>query len=63
MVGSPSITIHSWKQLAEWSIEFSCLSEEQRSEANAIFSKEWESFCVWIDETFGADADSLTVSS
>jgi adenosine deaminase CECR1 len=62
MVGSTAMTLHGWRQLAEWSIEFSCLSEPEKAQAMAIFRREWEGFCEWIDVTFGAHADSLPVS-
>jgi adenosine deaminase CECR1 len=62
MVGSTAMTLHGWRQLAEWSIEFSCLSEPEKAQAMAIFRREWEVFCGWIETTFGAHADSLSVS-
>jgi adenosine deaminase CECR1 len=62
MVGAPSMNIHGWKQLAEWSIEYSCLSPEQQIAAFAIFHREWQSFCQWVDTEYGAHADSLNIS-
>ena len=59
MVGSPAMTIHGWKQLAEWSLDYSCLSPEQKIEAHEIFAKDWEEFCEWIVTTYGEIADSL----
>jgi adenosine deaminase CECR1 len=59
MVGDPRMTIHGWKQLAEWSIEHSCLDEGQIQEAKAIHAREWERFCEWIVRTFGAEVDGV----
>jgi adenosine deaminase CECR1 len=53
MVGAPSITIHSWKQLALWSIEYSCLLEEQKEKAEKIFLKSWKEFCELIVTLYG----------
>lgn len=61
MVGSPSMNIHGWRQLAEWSITYSCLSERDQIEANRIFKKEWETFCTWIVDEYGVYADGLKV--
>jgi adenosine deaminase CECR1 len=59
MVGSTAMTIHGWRQLAEWSIEFSCLSGPEKVRAMEIFRDEWEKFCVFTDAKFGKLADSL----
>jgi len=53
MVGAPSITIHSWKQLALWSIEYSCLSEPQKEKGEKIFLKSWKEFCELIVTLYG----------
>ncbi|KAF2190180.1 Metallo-dependent hydrolase [Zopfia rhizophila CBS 207.26] len=52
MVGSPTITIHSWKQLALWSLEYSCLSEEQKKKGIGIFKKDWDDFCQWVVDKY-----------
>jgi adenosine deaminase CECR1 len=62
MVGSTAMTLHGWRQLAEWSIEFSCLSEPEKAQAMAIFGREWEAFCEWTEAQFGAHADGLAVA-
>ncbi|KAF1999948.1 Metallo-dependent hydrolase [Amniculicola lignicola CBS 123094] len=61
MVGSPAISIHSWKQLALWSLEYSCLSESDKAKGYEIFNKAWEDFCYWVVETYDGlfDGDSL----
>jgi len=60
MVGAPTMNIHGWRQLAEWSIEFSCLNNADKSRAMDIFRQEWEEFCVWIDKEFGPHANKLS---
>ena len=61
MVGSPSMNIHGWRQLAEWSIQYSCLDEKDQIEARRIFKKEWEDFCGWIIDNYGEYAEGLDV--
>jgi adenosine deaminase CECR1 len=53
MVGAPSITIHSWKQLALWSLEYSCLSEPEKERGKTIFLKSWKEFCEFIVAEYG----------
>jgi adenosine deaminase CECR1 len=56
------MNIHGWKQLAEWSIEYSCLSKDDALKAYGIFAREWETFCEWIIAEYGELADSLDIS-
>lgn len=53
------MNIHGWKQLAEWSIEHSCLSEEEKARGLEIFRQEFEAFCQWIVEAYGEVANAL----
>ena len=55
MVGDPRMTIHGWKQLAEWSIEHSCLDERQIRQAKEIHARDWEQFCKSIVEKYKAE--------
>jgi adenosine deaminase CECR1 len=55
------MSIHGWRQLVEWSIEFSCLNERDQEEARRIFKREWEGFCQWVVEKYGGYADTLDV--
>ncbi|KAF2666919.1 Metallo-dependent hydrolase [Microthyrium microscopicum] len=59
LVGSPTMNLHGWRQLAEWSIEYSCLSKDEQKRAMEIFHREWAKFCDWIIEEFGSHAKSL----
>ncbi|KAI7457978.1 hypothetical protein KC357_g9298, partial [Hortaea werneckii] len=59
MVGDTRMSVHGWKQLAQWSIEHSCLSEEEVERAMAIFERNWRDFCDWVVATYGEYADRL----
>jgi adenosine deaminase CECR1 len=61
MVGSPAMNIHGWRQLVEWSVEHSMLSLTQKLEAREILRREWEQFCAWIIEEYGAFAAELKI--
>jgi adenosine deaminase CECR1 len=61
MVGSPAMNIHGWRQLVEWSVEHSMLNKVQKSEAREILKGEWELFCLWVIEEYGAFADDLKI--
>ena len=52
MVGTPTMSLYGWKQLALWSIEHSCLAEHEKASAKTIWKKKWEAFCTWIVEDF-----------
>lgn len=52
------MSIHGCKQLAEWSLEHSCLSGEEVAKAKAIYAQEWEAFCQWVVKTYGEVADA-----
>lgn len=61
MVGAPSISIHSWKQLALWSLEYSCLSDAEKLEGKVKYLVTWEAFCGQIVEQYGhlLDGDQI----
>lgn len=61
MVGATTMSLHGWKQMAEWSLEYSCLSKEEIKRALEIFKKDWEEFCTWVIDTYGAHADALDI--
>lgn len=61
MVGTPTMSVHGWRQLAEWSIKYSCLRSDQLEEGLKIFRKRWEDFCEWIVREYGRYADTLDV--
>jgi adenosine deaminase CECR1 len=52
MVGSPTISIHSWKQLALWSLEYSCLNEPQKEQGKRYFLDSWDEFCAQVVDDY-----------
>ncbi|KAK6431572.1 hypothetical protein LTR95_012267 [Oleoguttula sp. CCFEE 5521] len=58
MVGDPRMTLHGWKQLAEWSLEHACLNENEVARGLQILRADWEIYCQWIVDTYGAEADA-----
>jgi adenosine deaminase CECR1 len=59
MAGDPRMTVHGWKQLAQWSIEHSCLTPAQIKEAQDIHARAWAEFCDWVVDEHGRHADTL----
>ena len=59
MVGDTRMSVHGWKQLAQWSIEHSCLSDDEKKRAATIFDKDWQTFCQWVVYTYGEYVSSL----
>jgi adenosine deaminase CECR1 len=59
MVGDPKMTIHGWKQLAEWSLEHACLDDEQLRQAQLTFLRDWDTFCKWIVDTYEVEVSEL----
>lgn len=53
MVGAPTISLYSWKQLARWSIEYSCLSPAQQAEGRKILDDNWKVFCQNVVDKYG----------
>lgn len=48
MVGAPTMSLYSWKQLAHWSIEYSCLSPKEKTKGYKILAETWQDFCQTI---------------
>ncbi|KAF3048577.1 hypothetical protein E8E11_006427 [Didymella keratinophila] len=48
MVGAPTMSLYSWKQLARWSIEYSCLSKNDKKKGLEILNEAWQEFCQII---------------
>ncbi|KAH8722421.1 hypothetical protein GQ44DRAFT_807618 [Phaeosphaeriaceae sp. PMI808] len=53
MVGAPTMSLYSWKQLARWSIDYSCLSSTQQAKGHEILAQDWEQFCECIVKDYG----------
>ncbi|GAB7365754.1 hypothetical protein MBLNU230_g7089t1 [Neophaeotheca triangularis] len=62
MVGDTRMTLHGWRQLVEWSVQHSCLDEEQQRRAMKILAAKWEAFCQWVVGEYGEYARKLPVS-
>ncbi len=48
MIGSEAMSLQGWKQLAKWSLEHSCMNDEERRAVTAEWEKKWQEFCDWI---------------
>ncbi|PWW76862.1 Metallo-dependent hydrolase [Tuber magnatum] len=55
MSGFDSMSLHGWRVLAEWSLEHSCMSPQEKSRALAEWNKKWGVFCQWIVNKFGSN--------
>lgn len=53
MVGDPTMNLHGWRQLAEWSLQYSCLSAQEVEQGLKYWRESWEEFCSWIVTTYG----------
>jgi adenosine deaminase CECR1 len=53
MVGAPTMSLYSWKQLARWSIQYSRLKNEQKTKGYEIFDRSWSEFCQTIVKDYG----------
>jgi adenosine deaminase CECR1 len=47
------MSLYSWKQLAKWSIDYSCLNETQQKQGHTILTDAWKEFCVYVVNTYG----------
>jgi adenosine deaminase CECR1 len=53
MVGAPTMSLYSWKQLAKWSIDYSCLNDDQQKKGHKILTTAWTEFCAYVVNTYG----------
>ncbi|KAL5114127.1 hypothetical protein ACEQ8H_007971 [Pleosporales sp. CAS-2024a] len=53
MVGAPTISLYSWKQLARWSLEYSCLSVAEIQQGQTILASDWKLFCKFVKDEYG----------
>lgn len=54
------MSLHGWRQLAEWSIEHSCMTEIEKRVARSIFANDWEVFCDWVVKEYDEFAAKLS---
>jgi adenosine deaminase CECR1 len=57
MVANKRMNLLGWKTLAMWSIEHSCLSENERVDMQLRWSNDWDKYIRWIIEEFGPHFD------
>lgn len=57
------MTLYSWKQLARWSIEYSCLSPDEKTEGQRLLDKSWIEFCDNVIKRYGnlMEKDGVTI--
>ncbi|RDW94438.1 metallo-dependent hydrolase-2 [Coleophoma crateriformis] len=55
MIGSENMTLLGWKQLAQWSLEHSCMDVHDKEQVTAVWQHKWDEFCQWIVDTYGND--------
>jgi adenosine deaminase CECR1 len=48
MIGSEDMSLLGWKQLAKWSLEHSCMDDDQKKEITTVWQRKWDEFCLWI---------------
>jgi adenosine deaminase CECR1 len=53
MIGSESMSLHGWKQLAKWSLEHSCMDPDQLVNVTQEWERRWQEYCQWIVDTYG----------
>ncbi|TVY89051.1 Adenosine deaminase 2-A [Lachnellula willkommii] len=53
MIGSESMTLHGWKQLAKWSLEHSCMDPEHLASVTEEWTRRWQEYCQWIVDEYG----------
>jgi adenosine deaminase CECR1 len=53
MIGSESMSLYGWKQLAKWSLEHSCMNPREMAEVTQVWEAKWAEFCRWIFEVYG----------
>ena len=52
MVGKQDMSLLGWKQLIEWSIHHSCMTEDERTAVHARWRVLWAEFVDWIVDTY-----------
>lgn len=62
MVGSPLMSLYGWRQFAETSIDYSCLSEEEKERARRILKDDFMKFHKWIIKEYQTYAAGLNLA-
>jgi len=53
LMGSNVMSLTGWRVLAEWSIEYSCMGDGEKSVALQLFRTAWDGFCQEVITTYG----------
>lgn len=58
------MTLSSWKQLARWSIEYSCLNDEEKARGQQLLDQSWKEFCEGVVKRYGKlmDKDYISIN-
>jgi len=54
LMGSNVMSLTGWRVLVEWSIEYSCMDDAEKTVAMQSFQTAWESFCQDVISTYSA---------
>lgn len=54
LMGSNVMGLTGWRILAQWSIEYSCMNEEEKLNTFASFEARWKQFCQYVVDTYGS---------
>ncbi len=54
MVGKSDMTLYGWRQLIEWSLLHSCMSDEERRPVVEKWEELWNEFLKWVVAEYGA---------
>src|SRR5688572_23513885 len=53
MVGRSDMTLYGWKQLIEWSLLHSCMSQDELGPVRAKWEQLWDKFLDWVIDAYG----------
>lgn len=56
MIGKDDMTLHGWRQLIEWSLEHSRMSEAEHADARKKWEELWNEFLDWMIGTYGENS-------
>jgi adenosine deaminase CECR1 len=62
MAGHQGINMYGWKQLALWSVEHSCLTEDEHRRMVREWERRWQDFIHALITTSGDGSPLATVS-
>ena len=53
MVGRSDMTLYGWRQLIEWSLQHSCMSQDELGPVRAKWEQAWDGFLDWVIHAYG----------